>query len=190
MAEYRVLRLYRRTVSSVPTLKRLCPVEDLADGSNQFGAGLGALCPDVVFRQLADAQGKRFWGKQWLGARSALLRLTARIERSLTTAAHAHLSLAVDTTDDFGLIYAFDPELFTSTQVMHQWDCHRCLDRHELRSVDHFARQMIAAPDLPPVPVGCLTDFQVAKTSKGLVFLDFEPSASYCQSLAGVCIPE
>jgi hypothetical protein len=189
VTNYRVVGLYRRTVSAVPALKRLIPVTDIRDEPLPFGAGLGQLCPDVVFRLLADGAGVRYWGKQWINARQALLDPTWKIECFLATWDRKDLCLAREVHPCHGLVYRFDGDLFSSNAVVHQWDCPWYFDEGERQAIARVASAIVRWPGLPSVRLDALTDFQVARGRDGLVFLDFEPSRRYALELAGVAIP-
>ena len=189
MRRYRVLGRYRRTVSEVPSLKRLIRVRDRDDAPIAFGQTLGALCPDVIFYHLEDQAGDRYWAKRWLNARQRLVAPTWQIEAFLGTLGRDDLCLAVELSDDFGFIYRFDEEMFAAGPVIHQVDIGRYFEAHERVLIDRFSSVLVGWPGLPWVTVGALTDFQVARTSRGLVFLDFEPSRPYAAALAGVLIP-
>jgi hypothetical protein len=68
-------------------------------------------------------------------------------------------------------------------------DVGRSFEERERAAVEGFSSVLVGWPGLPWVKVGALTDFQVVRTSRGLVFLDFEPSRPYAAALAGVLIP-
>jgi hypothetical protein len=189
MRRYRVLGLYRRTVSEVPSLKRLVRVKDPDDAPIAFGEALGALCPDVIFYHLEDQAGGWYWAKRWLNARERLVAPTWQIEAFLATLGRDDLCLAVELSADFGFIYRFDEEVFAASSVIHQVDIGRYFEACERAVIEGFSSVLVGWPSLPWVKVGILTDFQVARTSRGLVFLDFEPSRPYAAALAGVLIP-
>ena len=52
-----------------------------------------------------------------------------------------------------------------------------------------LAQTTVRLPGTPAVQLSKLTDFQAALTSRGLMFLDFEPGREYAARLAGVQIP-
>jgi hypothetical protein len=189
VADYQTLGLFRRTVSAIPFLKRLVPVQDSGDQAMAFGIELGELCPDVIFRILEDGTGARYWAKRWLNRREPLLEPTLRIETFLSTLGRHDLTLAIDQHPEFGLIYRFDERLFSSSLVVHQWDCRRYFDVDEYQTIAQLANCVVRWPGLPEVPLGRLTDFQVARSSPRLLFLDFEPSRDWAAQLAGVVIP-
>jgi hypothetical protein len=188
VTDYRVIARYRRTVSAVPAMKRLVPVATLADKPIPFGKELGELCPDVLFNLLEDRAGARYWGKRWLGEREPLLAPTLEIERFLATLDDPGFSLAVDVSPEFGLIYRFDDRLFDSRAIIHQWERDLYFNANERRTIERVASIAVDWLGLPSVPLGELTDFQVCRVPGRLVFLDFEPSAPYAASLAGVVI--
>lgn len=99
------------------------------------------------------------------------------------------MCLALELTADFGFIYRFDKEVLATSAVIHQVDFGRYFDASECAIIERFSSILVGWPSLPWVKVGSLTDFQVARTSRGLVFLDFEPSQPYAAALAGVLIP-
>ncbi|MBV8072756.1 MAG: hypothetical protein JO270_22825 [Acidobacteriaceae bacterium] len=183
------MALFRRTVSATPFLKRLLPVQDLADQPIAFGIELGQLCPDVMFRILEDETGARYWAKQWLNNREPLLQPTRTIESFLATLGRDDLTLSIDHRPEFGLIYPFDERLFSSIRVVHHWDCRRYFELAEYEAIGQLANCVVRWPGLPEVPLGRLTDFQVARFSRHLLFLDFEPSRQWALQLAGVAIP-
>lgn len=189
MPEYQILGQYRRTVSAIPSQKRLIEVGSLNHQPIPFGTELGQLCPDVVFYALTDGTGARYWARRWLNGRQALLEPTIAIESFLATLHRNDLCLAVDVSSEFGLVYFYEEELFASTTIVHQWDCEKYFDVRENRIVEEFAYSVVRWPGLPAFPIGVLTDFQIVRTSKGLVFLDFEPSKRFAAELAGVLIP-
>jgi hypothetical protein len=173
---YRLLGRYRRTVSSVPEMKRLVAVADEQDGRDRFGLGLGDLCADVVFLLLQAADGSRYWAKRWLGERAWVAGATLAIETALARLGRSDLSLAVDVDRDAGLIYRFDDELLSSRAIVHQWDMARFFDPAECVEIRRFSSTILAPEGLPVRALGDLTDFQTARTSQGLTFLDFEPA--------------
>lgn len=173
----------------MPAFKRLIPVQELADAPLSFGDQLGDLCPDVMFYQLEDYAGARYWARRWLRDRARLTAPTQEIESFLATMGRDDMCLAVDADPDFGLIYRYDEELFAAEAILHSWDWERFCDGAELRVIHALAAAEVRRPGLPQVRLGALTDFQVTRTSRGLVFLDFEPSRQYAAELAGVIIP-
>ena len=189
VTNYRVVSLYRRTVSAVPALKRLIPVTDIRDEPIPFGTELGQLCPDVLFRLLEDDAGVRYWGKQWINARQALLDPTWKIECFLATWDRKDLCLAREVDPRYGLVYRFDADLFSSNTVVHHWDPAWYFTEGERQAIAHVASAIVRWPGLPPVRLDALTDFQVTRGRDGLVFLDFEPGRRYALELAGVTIP-
>lgn len=188
MTRYRALGCYRRTVSAVPEHKRLIPVASLADAPVPFGDQLGELCPDVVFHQLDDRTGARYWAKRWLRGRAGLTAPTRAIESFLVTLGREDLRLAIDHDPRFGLVYRYDEELFSSRAILGRWSWGRACDAAELRFISALAATEVRWPDLPRVSLDALTDFQVTRTPRGLAFLDFEPSSQYAAALAGVVI--
>jgi hypothetical protein len=141
-----------------------------------------------VFSLLEDGTGARWWGRQWLRDRVRLTAPTREIESFLATLDRDDLCLAAGADPCFGLVYRFDEELFASEAVMHSWDWDRACDAAELEIIRGLAATEVRWPGLPRVSLGALTDFQVARTSRGLVCLDFEPSGRYAAELAGVVI--
>jgi hypothetical protein len=83
----------------------------------------------------------------------------------------------------------YDEELFAAEAVLHCWDWEQACDVAELRIIYGLAATEVRWPGLPQVRLGALTDFQVTRTPRGLVFLDFEPGRQYAAELAGVMIP-
>jgi len=189
VTNYRVVGLYRRTVSAVPAMKRLIAVADIRDEPIPFGAELGQLCPDVLFRLLEDDAGVRYWGKQWINARQTLLDPTWRIECFLATLDRKDLCLAREVHPRYGLVYHFDGDLFSSDTVVHHWDSAWYFTESEGQAIARVASSVVRWPGLPPVRLDALTDFQVTRGRDGLVFLDFEPGRRYALELAGVTIP-
>ena len=189
MARYRTLGLYRRTVSAIPSLKRLVPVSDLTDAPAPFGEGLGQLCPDVIFYMLQDETGTRYWGKRWLNDRARLRAPTLAIERFLATLGRNDLCLAVEVHEQFDLVYRFNHELFTSNAIIHQSDSRANFTAEECHAIELFSSILVSRSDLPSVRLGLLADFQTIRTSEGLMFLDFEPARRYAAKLANVRIP-
>ncbi len=174
-AGYRVLGRYRRTVSSIPHLKRLVKVDNLDDKREAFGARIGELCPEVMFYLLEGGDGALYWGRKWLNEREWMEPATLAVESFLGTLGRKNLCLAVAIDADFGMIYPFNEELFASSCVVHQWDRRIYFNAGECAEIEQFAATPVRADKLPWRPVGELTDFQVARTRAGLVFLDFEP---------------
>lgn len=173
---YHVLGCYRRTVSSIPHLKRLVKVSGLDDKREAFGQSIGQLCPEVVFYLLEGGNGKLFWSRKWLYAREWMEQATLAIEAFLGTLGRENLCLAVDVDGDFGMVYPFHEDLFASTCVVHQWDTRNFFNAKECAEVKQFAATPVKVDKLPWRPVGELTDFQIARTRAGLQFLDFEPA--------------
>lgn len=173
---YRSTRLFRRTVASAPRDKRLVPVRDLFEYSEAFGARPGDLCPDVVFHVLQADDGRRCWGKQWLGERRPLTEATHSIEDFLRTLGIPGLCLSVDLDDDFGLVYPFDEELFESTAIVHARDRRWHFDAADCAFIERVASIMVTCSAAPHRTLGELTDFQVMRSRDGLRFLDFEPA--------------
>ena len=119
MKKYRVVGQYRRNVSSVPQLKRLIQVQDLGEHATFFGSRPGQLCPDVVFYVLERGDGSFYWGKTWLNERQWMSQVTLAVESFLRTLGQENLCLSVDVDQEFGMIYPFNKELFTSSFVVH-----------------------------------------------------------------------
>jgi hypothetical protein len=181
---YQVTSLYRRTVAAIPRYKRLIRVRSLDDWPQPAGTRLGQLCPDVVFRTLVDAQGRRYWARQWLHGRDALEAATERIERFLAGLGRSDLVLSVDRTTKFGLIYPYDASLFASTEVVHQWDVRWYFSADEIEAIRRLAGVVVRAPELPEIALGSLTDFQVVRAGERILFIDFEPSSECARRLA------
>lgn len=186
---YRMVALYRRTVSAVPSLKKLVPVTDLEDAPMAFGEKLGQLCPDVIFRLLERIDGQRYWAKQWLNDRWRLHAPTAAIEDFLATLGRHDLCLAVEQSAAWGALYPFSRDLFTSNAIVHRPNAAQHFSAEEQRIIESLSAVMVRHSRLPEVELGRLTDFQVARTSRGLVFLDFEPNRFHAAQLANVRIP-
>lgn len=189
MSAYRVTGMFRRTVAAIPQFKHLVPVVALDDWPRPPGERLGQLCPDVVFRKLLDDRGRLYWSKQWQNGRAALEPVTARIEHALAGLGRTELTLAVDRSDAFGLVYPFRPALFRAAAVVHQWDLHWYFTEGQVAAIRELAALVVEGPGLPAVPLGELTDFQTLRYGQSWACLDFEPSARYARSLAGVAIP-
>jgi hypothetical protein len=181
--------MYRRTVAAIPQFKQLVKVDGLDDWPRLPGQGLGKLCPDVVFQTLVDDHGSRFWSKKWLNQRAALEPVTFKIEQALANLAQCRLSLAVERSEVFGLIYPYSSALFSAVAVVHQWDLHWYFTEEQTTSIREIASHVVEWPGLPVVSVGELTDFQAVRDGQSLICLDFEPSAHYAWKLAGVSIP-
>lgn len=181
--------MFRRAVAAIPQFKQLVPVHGLDDWPRPAGQRLGQLCPDVVFRTLHDEQGRRYWAKQWLNDRIALEPVTETIEQALADLDRGDLTLAVDRSREFGLVYPFRPVLFEATAVIHQWDLHWYFTPEQVADIRELAALVITGSGLPGVPLGELTDFQTIPDGDGWTCLDFEPSARYASILAGVAIP-
>jgi hypothetical protein len=185
-AHYKAVGLYRRTVSAIPDLKRLVAVKDMKESPIAFGEKLGQLCPDVIFYLLEDELGGRYWAKRWLNEREQLASPTRAIESYVATLDRSDVELSIKVDTQFGFVYRFNQQLFESNRVVHQWDCRRYFDAVERETIEIFASTLVRWPGLPEVRLGDLTDFQVTPTSRGLVFLDFEPSRTYAALLAGM----
>lgn len=189
MTHYKTIGLFRRTVSAIPSLKKLISVRDVDAEPMPFGMEVGQLCPDVIFWILEDQTGARYWAKKWLNEREQLLEPTLRIEKFLATLGRSDLTLAVDQHPQFGLIYRFDESLFLSKAIVHHWDCRRYFDAGECHLIEELAKSFVRWSELPEQPLGRLTDFQITRCFGRLNFLDFEPNRFYATELAGVAIP-
>lgn len=163
---------YRRTMGSIPELKRLIPVADETT--------LPPDCtPEVIFSKLKRRETEeRFWGKRYLGIRAVDWRRDAEqsVIDSLRGANTAAL-LPIDTRDDLGLLYPFDEHLFAGAAI-HYFDRHR-LPRRDQRRYEQLAHRIIRSGPFAGLPVGLVADPQAIRTPAGVVFLDLEPSHHY-----------
>ena len=171
---YVVHARYRRTVSSIPALKKLIPVESEADEPIPFGDGLGDLCPDVIFYELLDVAGNRFWSKKWLGGKVWLEPRTRSIEAFLQRLDRQDLCLAKDFSETLGMVYSFNRTLFSSPSVVHYWNRYQYFTPEECQTIELTGGGMVQAEGLPHLPLCELTDFQIVRLESGLLYLDFE----------------
>jgi hypothetical protein len=171
---YVVRARYRRTVSSIPELKDLVPVTSEADEPVPFGADLGDLCPDVLFYELSDANGGRFWSKKWLHDRRQLEPWTRSVETFLAQLDRSDLCLATGYSQTFGMIYDFNQELFSSLRVVHYWNRRAYFTADECRQIELTGDVIIRITGLPHLPLSKLTDFQIVRCGSRLLYLDFE----------------
>lgn len=190
--QYRQISLHRRNTTRRPAKKRLFAVPDFGSAPIAFGRRRGKLSPDIIFRKLEDAEGKNYWGKRWYYERSPYIALTWEVEAFLATLDRTDLTLAVDIDPEFGLIYPYDEELFSSSFIVHAkelWRYWWYFSASERRQIRQLAAVRVNWPGMPDVRLGKLTDFQVTRTRRGLVFLYFEPRHKYCERLLGTQIP-
>ena len=116
-----------------------------------------------------------FWGKAYRGSRSAQIYAEARslVFRYLKDRPFDCL-LPLVTDPLHGDIYAFDAELVTTSPL--PWkDAYKTMNAAEYEEGMRFGAQVMH--DLQNFPLDMLYDFQVARTSRGLTFLHFEPNA-------------
>jgi hypothetical protein len=177
---YVVRARYRRTVSSIPALKKLIPVDSETDEPIPFGVDLGELCPDVVFYELVDTKGNRFWSKKWLRERVRLEPGTRLVEAFLERLDRDDLCLARDYSERFGLIYDFNQRLFSSSGVVHYWNRRQYFTPDECRRIELTGSLVVQAEGLPQLSLSELTDFQIVRFGSGLVYLDFELFPAIC----------
>jgi hypothetical protein len=140
--------------------------------------------PDTVTTRLRR-QGTHefFWGKAYRGSRAepgfADMRLIAH--DFLKDAPYDSI-LPLMRDADHGDIYGFDPEI-ANGHMLTPADALNVLSQDEYELMVAFAAQTI--PALRDYPIDMLFDFQIARTSRGLTFLHFEPHPFAPGLLAG-----
>jgi hypothetical protein len=178
---YSVRARYRRVVAGEPEGKRLVAVEDERAEPFAFGSGPGDLCADVIFADVVDAAGYRFWARKWLGAAAHRTGPTLQIERALARLGREDLVLARHEHPEHGLLYAFEEELFNSREVVHYCDRQLYFNEKECRHIEAFCDLPLEVEGLPFAPLRTLTDLQIARVGGRILFLDFEPRAAFVQ---------
>lgn len=169
---YEILQHYRRTVASDPGQKRLLPVRSATDAPRPFGRGVGQLSDEVLFSTLRDPPtGRTYWSKRYAADQSKQLEWEFHLYPALP-GQDSRIVRPVDFTEQHGLIFDFDPELFGGAAV-HRQDLRRLLSEAEADEATAFAESRVRHPQLGEMSVADLTDFQTVATSRGLRFIDF-----------------
>lgn len=169
---YEVVQYYRRTVGCHPGDKRLVAVRSQVDAPMPFGRGVGELSDEVLFATLrCPATGLEFWAKRYSTefAKQLDLELDLCLELS---GRDARTVLPIDYTEENGLIFEFNPELFRGTAI-HVFDVWRHFSGPELAEIHAFAEMVIPHPRLGEMRVTDFSDFQTVATSRGVRFIDF-----------------
>ena len=163
---YRVEQLYRRTVAGHPELKRLHEVASAADAPVPFGRAPGQLCVEVLFGLLRDlSTGRACWSKRYSSDWMKQLPLEIGFYE-------ARAVFPVDLTREHGLIFDFDPALF-SGKAVHLYGIAQHLPEQQRAEARAFAGMRVPHPTLGEKTVAELTDFQTVDTPRGLRFIDF-----------------
>jgi hypothetical protein len=124
-----------------------------------------------------------FWGKSYKDVRTnpAYTDLRHSLCQFLKHAPY-DCNLPLMTHPQYGDLYAFDPEL-ANGRILTLDEALSELSPAEYQYVRRFADQTI--PGLHDFPIDMLFDFRVARTSRGLTFLHFEPHPFSLGLLAG-----
>ena len=129
---------------------------------------------ETQLRQLCrSGTAELFWSKAYRGTRSGEADAKARsLVFKYLKDCPFDCMLPLTSNPAYGDIYAFDPEL---TPPPIAWrDAIKIFSLAEMEEGMRFGAQIV--PDLGEFPLDMLCDFQVARTSRGLTFLHFEPS--------------
>jgi len=169
---YQIEQLYRRTVAGHPELKRLYEVASPTAAPVPFGRAPGRLCTDVLFGRLRDPATERiYWSKRY--ASDWTRQLPLEIGFYETCAGRDDRAVfPVDLTAEHGLIFDFDPALFSGNAV-HLYGIAKHLPEQHRAEVAAFAGLRVPHPSLGEMTVAELTDFQTVDTPHGLRFIDF-----------------
>jgi hypothetical protein len=172
---YRPLATYRRTVATNPEDKRLIEVQGEDDQPIPFGAGIGDLCPEVVFHLLQrEETEERFWAKAYRGPRAHpdVLRVEEEVQRFVRTQPFA-ASTWLEVSPEHGFVYPYDPELFAGPVVHFYWR-RKHFTARECLEIRRIGDLCLRDGPLAGLPLRVVCDLQVVRTRRGLVFLDFE----------------
>lgn len=169
---YELLQHYRRTVASDPEQKHLLPVNSATHATRPFGRRVGQLSDEVLFCTLRDpSTGRTYWAKRYGTDHAKQLEWELNLYRSLP-ARDSRIVRPVDFTEQHGLIFEFDRELFEGRAV-HLRDIAKHFSGNNVAEIRDFAATVVRHPDIGPAQLAELTDFQTIGTSRGLRFLDF-----------------
>jgi len=173
---YRRLATYRRTNANRPQDKRLFEVHGEDDQPIPFGPGIGDLCPDVVFHLLQrEETEERFWAKSYRGpqAHPDRLRVEEEVQRFVRTQPFA-ASTWLEVSAEHGFVYPYDPELFAGPVVHFYWR-RKHFTARECLEIRRIGDLCLRDGPLAGLPLRVVTDLQVVRTGRGLVFMDWEP---------------
>jgi hypothetical protein len=172
---YRRLSTYRRRHANRPEEKRLIEVKDENDQPIPLGPGLGDLSPEVLFHLLRrEETEERFWAKAYRGpkAHPDVLRVEEEVQRFVRTQPFA-ASTWLEVSPEHGFVYPYDPELFKGS-VGHFYSRRRHFTARECLEIQRIGDLCLRDGPLAGLPLRVVTDMQVVRTGRGLVFLDWE----------------